>query len=177
MADSLQDQLRKAGLVNEKKLKKAQRQKHAVEMERKAHGTADDALKGAQRVRAEKAARDRQLNEARDRQANAKAIAAQVRQLIELNRQSRDGGSIPFNFADGKLVKKILVSKKHQDHLVGGRLAIVRLDDRYELVPIQIAQKIRLRDPATVIVCNDHEAAPAEDDPYADYKIPDDLQW
>jgi uncharacterized protein YaiL (DUF2058 family) len=28
-----------------------------------------------------------------------------------------------------------------------------------------------------VIVCNDHEAAPAEDDPYADYKIPDDLQW
>ena len=42
MADSLQEQLRKAGLVNEKKLKKAQRVKHAQEMERKGHGAADD---------------------------------------------------------------------------------------------------------------------------------------
>ncbi len=180
MADSLQDQLRKAGLVNEKKLKKAQRVKHAAEMERKAHGPAgDDAAVAAQRARAEKAARDRALNEQRDRQANSKALAAQVRQLIELNRQPRDGGDIAFNFKDGSTIKKLFVTKRHQTHLVEGRLAIVRLDDTYELVPTSIAQKIRSRDPNSVIVCNDVKqgSAPDADDPYADYQIPDDLDW
>jgi hypothetical protein len=177
MADSLQEQLRKAGLVNEKRLKKAQRQQHAAEMERKSHGAGDEALINAQRARAEKAARDKQLNEQRDRQAQAKALAAQVRQLIERSKQSRDGGSIPFNFVDGKFVKKIHVSKTHQNHLVSGSLAIVKLGDGYELVPTPVAQKIRLRDPASVIVCNDERREPAADDPYADYRIPDDLDW
>lgn len=177
MADSLQDQLRKAGLVNEKQLKKAQRQQHAVDMERKSQGTADEARAQAQRARAEKAARDKQLNEQRDQQAQAKAIAAQVKQLIELNRQSRDGASIPFNFVDGKLIKKIFVSKAHQNHLVSGSLAIVKLGDCYELVPTAVAQKIRSRDPATVIVCNDEKREPDPDDPYADYQVPDDLDW
>ena len=79
--------------INDKKLKKAQRVKHAAEMERKAHGaSADDPAVAAQRARAEKAARDRALNEERDRQANQKALTAQIRQLIELNRQPRDDG-------------------------------------------------------------------------------------
>ncbi len=44
MPDSMQEQLRKMGLVNDKKLRKAQRVKHAAEMERKAHGaSADDS--------------------------------------------------------------------------------------------------------------------------------------
>jgi len=177
VADSLQDQLRKAGPVNDKRLKKAQRQQHAADMERKSHGAPDEALTEAQRARAEKAARDKQLNEQRDRQAQAKAIAAQVRQLIQINKQSRDGASIPFNFVDGKLIKKIFVSKTHQNHLVSGSLAIVKLGDRYELVPNPVAQKIRSRDPASVLVCNDEIRPPATDDPYADYQIPDDLEW
>lgn len=180
MADSLQDQLRKAGLVNEKKLKKALRVKHAEEMERKTHGAAsDDPALAAQHARAEKAKRDKALNEARDRQANQKALTAQVRQLIELNRQPRDKADIAFNFKDGRAIKKLFVTKRHQEHLVNGQLAIVKLDDKYELVPSAIAQKIRARDPNTVIVCNDVvEGSKAHaDDPYADYKIPDDLNW
>jgi uncharacterized protein len=179
VADSLQDQLRKAGLINEKQLKKAQRVKHAEDMERKAHGvTSDDPAIAAQRARAEKAKRDKALNEARDRQANQRALTAQVRQLIELNRQPRDAGDVPFNFKDGRTIRKLFVTKRHQDHLVNGRLAIVRLGDRYELVPTAIAQKIRARDPDTVIVCNDVDNSTTDaDDPYANYTIPDDLNW
>jgi uncharacterized protein len=180
MPDSMQEQLRKMGLVNDKKLRKAERVKHAAEMERKTHGaSADDSSVAAQKARAEKAARDRALNEKRDQQANLKALQAQVRQLIELNRQPRDGGDLAFNFADGRTVKTLLVSQRHRDHLTHGRLAIVKLGDKYELVPAAIAQKIRLRDPATVIVCNDADATsqPDADDPYAAYKIPDDLDW
>jgi uncharacterized protein len=55
----------------------------------------------------------------------------------------------------------------------------VKLGDKYELVPTAVAQKIRSRDPATVIVCNDADtqSQPDADDPYAAYKIPDDLDW
>src|SRR4029453_16706332 len=180
MPDSMQDQLRKIGLINDKKLRKAQRVKHAAEMERKAHGvSADDPAVAAQKARAEKTARDRALNEERDRQAHQKALKAQIRQLIELNRQARDGGELAFSFKEGRVVKKLLVTKRHQDHLVNGRLAIVKLDNKYELVPTAVAQKIRQRDPNTVIVCNEGEerVQPEADDPYADYKIPDDLDW
>ena len=75
VADSLQDQLRKGWAVNEKKLQKSSaRAACAAEMERKAHGAADDdpALV-AQRARAEKSARDRALNEERDRQTRTES--------------------------------------------------------------------------------------------------------
>jgi uncharacterized protein len=179
MADSLQDQLRKAGLVNEKKLKKAQRVKHAAEMERKAHGaTPNDPAVAAERARADKARKDRELNEARDREAAAKALAAQIRQLIALNAQSRDGGDVAFNFTDGRAIKKLFVTPRQRDALADGRLAIVKFGDQYELVPAGIAEKIRLRDPAAVVVRNDAaHTTPDADDPYAKFKIPDDLDW
>ena len=49
---------------------------------------------------------------------------------------------------------------------------------RFELVPVEVARKIAERDPETVIDLPDQDdSASAEDDPYADYKIPDDLTW
>jgi hypothetical protein len=54
----------------------------------------------------------------------------------------------------------------------------VRLDDSYELVPMVVADKIRQRDESYVIVSQQPQASVDEaDDPYADYKIPDDLMW
>src|SRR5262245_2169648 len=180
MADSLQDQLRKAGLVSDKQAKKAARVKHAAEMERKTHGVqSDDPAAAAQRARADKARKDKQLNEARDREAAAKALAAQVRQLVSMNAQSREGGDVAFNFADGRAIRKLLVTKRQQDALADGRLAIVSLDERYELVPTAIAQKIRPRVANAVVLCNEapSPSAPADDDPYAKFVIPDDLDW
>jgi uncharacterized protein YaiL (DUF2058 family) len=180
MADSLQDQLRKAGLVSDKQAKKAARVKHAADMERKAHGAqSDDPAVVAQRARTDKARKDKELNEARDREAAAKALAAQIRQLIALNAQARDGADVAFNFADGRAIRKLLVTKRQQDALADGRLAVVRLDERYELVPATIAEKIRERDANTVVLRNDPSNRPAAepDDPYAKYTIPDDLDW
>jgi uncharacterized protein YaiL (DUF2058 family) len=180
VADSLQDQLRKAGLVSDKQAKKVARVRHAADMERKAHGTqSDDPAVTARRARAEKARKDRELNAARDRRAAAKALAAQIRQLIALNAQSRAGSDVAFNFADGRAIRKLLVTKRQQDALADGRLAIVRFDERYELVPAAIAEQIRPRDANAVVLCVDasKHAPPAEDDPYAKFQVPDDLDW
>jgi uncharacterized protein YaiL (DUF2058 family) len=46
------------------------------------------------------------------------------------------------------------------------------------VVPKAVADKIHQRDARYVIVSNTVSAeTAAEDDPYADYKIPDDLMW
>ena len=71
------------------------------------------------------------------------------------------------------------VSTKVHRQIVLGHLAIVCVGDTYELVPRVVANKIAQRDPAAVLVDNysAQGAEVAEDDPYKDYVIPDDLMW
>lgn len=177
---SLQDQLLKAGLIDNKKAKQAQKdQRKQTKMQHKSKEVLESEAKlAAQQAREEKLEKDRRLNAERDAQAQKKAIIAQIKQLIEINKQSRGGGDIAYNFtADGK-VKKILVSAAIQKCLVNGQLAIAKSGEGFELVPAKIANKIIERD-ASFIVSQAAEAKniPVEDDPYADFVIPDDLMW
>ena len=83
-----------------------------------------------------------------------------------------------YQFTDGKKIKKIYVTEALKKQLSVGNLAIAKLDERYELVPSGIAEKITARD-ASVIVShhvNTNDTIDA-DDPYAAYQIPDDLDW
>ena len=79
-------------------------------------------------------------------EAQQRAIAAQVRQLITLNRQPKDG-DVAYNFVDGKAVKRMHVSQRQQDGLVRGQLGIARLGDGYEVLPRNALEKIRERMP------------------------------
>ena len=176
---SLQDQLLKAGLIDNKKaneIKKLKR-KQAKQKQKNKLETADQAKMAAQQAQAEKAERDRRLNQQHKEQAERKAIAAQVRQLVEMNRQSRDDGDMPYNFTDGRLIKSIHVTQSQLKQLGNGRLCIISLDGAYELVPTLVAEKIQQRDESVQILSNKSTETPEEDDPYADYQVPDDLMW
>jgi uncharacterized protein YaiL (DUF2058 family) len=178
-AMSLQDQLLKVGLIDDKKANKIKKNKHK-QIKRKHKNkieTTDEAKLAAQRAQAGKVERDRQLNQQRKEDAERKAIAAQVRQLVGMNRQSREGGDIDYSFTDGTLVKRIPVTAAQLKQLSNGRLCIIRLDEHYELIPTLVAEKIRMRDEATKILSNQSIETPDEDDPYVDYKVPDDLMW
>ncbi len=95
-----------------------------------------------------------------------------------MNKIDRKDGDIGYNFTDGTLVKKIYVDKATQDQLVNGRLAIARDGEGYAIVPGVVADKIAQRDESTIVLNNTvDEQAMDEDDPYADFKIPDDLMW
>ena len=107
-------------------------------------------------------------------------------QLISLNTISRKDGEIPFQFVDNKKIKKIYLNKSQQSCVVSGRLAIVKLEQAYELVPAAVADKINQRDDRTVVLQNtknetstadNSTASSSEDDPYADFVVPDDLMW
>jgi len=178
---SLQDQLLKAGMVNAQKAKqvKKQKQKQAKQARQGEAEPGDDVKQAARQAQLEKAARDKEINRQRQLQAEQKAIAAQIRQLVESHRLIRAGGEVGYQFVAGTTVKKLYVTAEQQRQLERGQVAIVSLNADFELVPTKIAEKIQQRDASTVVVLNDRsqESGSQEDDPYADYVIPDDLMW
>lgn len=177
---SLQEQLMKAGLVDKKKVNKAKQDKSKQWKEElrtgeKAADLSREAVLEQQRKNAERA---RELNAQRDAAAGQKAILAQVVQMVQQHRQSKGNGDVAYNFTLGSKIDRIYVSEAVQKHLVNGRLVIVVLDGAAELVPKVVGDKIAERMPEVVVAVKKAASEqPAEDDPYADYKIPDDFTW
>jgi len=180
MSSSLRDQLLKAGLVNDKQVKQASKEVRKQEKQNR-HGNAaakDESRRAAQDAKAAKVERDRLLNLEKAKEAERKALAAQIKQLIELNRVSPGEDEIAYRFAHDNKVKTIYVSKAIHQSLVAGRLAIVSLESRYEIVPPAVAEKIKQRDESRIVLLNPPDQPQQDiDDEYAEYKVPDDLMW
>lgn len=169
---SLQEQMLQMGLIDKKKMKKAGKSS------KKSRTLAKEAKLAVEENRTAQIAQDQALSHQKKMEVEKKAILAQIKQLIEMNKINRKNGDIGYNFTDGTLVKKLYVNKDTQSQLVNGRLAIVRDLDGYAIVPSVVADKISQRDEGCIIVNNaivDKEID--EEDPYADYQIPDDLMW
>lgn len=175
---TLQEQMLKAGLVTSKKMDKVQRTAKKSRVQARAAREAVEENKKAQLER------DKQLSEQQKKAALSREYKAQVKQLIEMNRIDISKGDIGFNFTDGNLIKKIVVDKTTQAQLISGRLAIARLvvdnsnEIEYAIIPSSVADKIAQRD-ANSIVLNSalSQEEQDEEDPYADFKVPDDLMW
>jgi len=175
---TLQEQLLKAGLVSSKKMDKVQR------TAKKSRVQAREAREAVEENKKAQLERDKQLSEQQKQAALSKEYKAQVKQLIEMNRVDISKGDIGFNFTDGNLIKKIFVDKTTQAQLINGRLAIARLvvessgESQYAIIPASVADKIAQRD-ANSIVLNSalSQEEQDEEDPYADFKVPDDLMW
>ncbi|MDK9356939.1 DUF2058 domain-containing protein [Lelliottia sp. V106_10] len=175
---TLQEQMLKAGLVSSKKVAKVQR------TAKKSRVQAREAREAVEENKKAQIERDKQLSEQQKQATLAKEFKAQVKQLIEMNRIDVSRGNIDFNFTDNNLIKKIAVDKQTQAQLINGRLAIARLvvdssgKSEYAIIPASVADKIAQRD-ADSIVLNSalSQEEQDEDDPYADFKIPDDLMW
>ncbi len=175
---TLQEQMLKAGLVSSKKMAKVQK------TAKKSRVQAREAREAVEENKKAQLERDKQLSEQQKQAELAKEYKAQVKQLIEMNRINVAKGDIGFNFTDNNLIKKMLVDKLTHAQLISGRLAIARLaagnsgESEYAIIPAVVADKIAQRD-ADSIVLNSalSQEAQDEDDPYADFKVPDDLMW
>lgn len=181
---SLQDQLLKAGVIDKNKAKKVKSDQHKqAKVSRKMGGkTVNEAKAAVLTEQAKKIERDRKLNLLKQQEANQKAIVAQIKQLIDLNKIESNKGDIHYRFVYENKVKHIYVTSEMQDHLSRGRLAIVSLlgnkTEKFEVVPAAVAEKIAQRDSSYIVQLNDKQSASdIEDDAYADYQIPDDLMW
>ncbi|WP_435927322.1 DUF2058 domain-containing protein [Dryocola sp. BD613] len=175
---TLQEQMLKAGLVSSKKMAKVQKTAKKSRVQAREAREAVEANKKAQ------IERDKQLSEQQKQAALSKEYKAQVKQLIEMNRIVISRGDIGYNFTDNNLIKKIYVDKATQAQLINGRLAIARLvtdnnaDGEYAIIPASVADKIAQRDASSIVLnCELSQEAKDEDDPYADFVVPDDLMW
>jgi uncharacterized protein YaiL (DUF2058 family) len=97
--------------------------------------------------------------------------------MVQKNRQSKGAGDIAYNFTHGGKIERIYVSAAVQGHLMAGRLVIVCHGGSTDLVPRTIADKISERDASLVVRVARTSSEVDADDPYADFKIPDDLMW
>ena len=175
---TLQEQMLKAGLVTSKKMAKVQR------TAKKSRVQAREARESVEENKKAQIERDKQLSEQQKQAALSREYKAQVKQLIEMNRIVISKGDISFNFTDNNLIKNIMVDKTAQAQLISGRLAIARLvvdgkpDGEYAIIPAVVADKIAQRDADSIVLNSmpDQEVQD-EDDPYADFKVPDDLMW
>lgn len=177
---SLQEQLRRAGLVKEKQVKNVQKRQHSDDVKRrKSAERVPDPMKAlAERELAEKAAKDRELNLQRQAKLEARARAAEIKQLVDTHRVARDGGEIAYNFVLGKKIKKMYVRPEQRDALVSGSLRIVLTGDQFDLVPAAIAERIAERDPKRIApLRNSGTGNAADDEHYAKFQVPDDLDW
>ena len=169
---TLQEQMLKAGLVNEKKLKKAKKGSKKSRMQAR---EVKEAVEENKRAQQEK---DQVLSTEQKEKRLNKEIQAQVKQLIDMNRIAQNDGDIKYNFTDGTMVKFIYVEPLIQSQLAKGILSIARYEETYVIIPTSVAKKIMLRDNDTIVEQNSKvEDQAEEDDPYADYVVPDDLMW
>lgn len=175
---TLQEQLLKAGLVTSKKMAKVQR------TAKKSRIQAREAREAVEENKKAQIERDKQLSEQQKQAVLSKEYKAQVKQLIEMNRINISKGNIGFNFTDNNVIKNMLVDKLTQAQLINGRLAIARLvtdnnsEGEYVVIPAAVADKIAQRDANSIVLKSAlSQEAQDEEDPYADFKIPDDLMW
>ena len=185
MNNPFQDQLLKAGVVTKKQVQKARQDKTRKNKQQhsKKEKVVDETRLKVQQAAEEKAQRDRELNRKKQEQARQKAISIEINQLILNHCLTRDENcDIVYNFEHNKKVKRIYINAEMKQQIIQGKLGIARIEGRYELVPKSIAEKIQQRNKKRVVIFDkkqelEHQEMSDENDPYADYQIPDDLTW
>ena len=185
MALSLQEQLKQAGLVDEKRAKQLERAKRKDSKKPQKKSEKKNAKKEAEIARQQKRQeiieRDRKLNEERNRDGEWRAKMAQIRQLIETN-AVKVTGELKYNFTHDGKVKQLWVDSRTREQLSAGTLAISesKADGKYVIVPVDVAHKIQERsDEHFVTIANPKKLSKLEleEQAYADFAIPDDLDW
>jgi hypothetical protein len=197
MSMSLRDQLLAAGLGNKNQAKQAREDQHRNRHTQQHHQRKGQKPGGGgpgggrplaplPNVDPAKLARDQALEQKKREKAARKERAAQVRQLVEPNALPRLETDDYYNFVHEGRIARVGVDAARRAALIGGSLAIVRSHGQFLVVPAEIATRVREREPravvhhgaeATAAGTGGSLATPAEDDPYAQFKVPDDLVW
>jgi uncharacterized protein len=180
MSLSLREQLLKAGLVSEQQVQRAeaqQRQKqYTAPRDKKPRGPTPQEI-AAQRAAAEKAAKDAELNRRKQEKLERRARFAEIKQLVAAHQVPRVETEDFYNFQHKNEIHRIAVTPELRGRLIAGTLAIVRCEGRFAFVPADIGTQIGARVEKALLYLAKPEAKPADDDPYKDYVVPDDLVW
>jgi len=181
MSNSLRDQLVKAGFKD-----KGNERKNTQST---VHGATNNSSKKTRKSGAKRKTSSTVAASAKDTkteaeqaaaQAHKKAIKGQIKQLIEDNKVADHGGSVTYSYQVGNRVKQLFVNEECQKGLANASLIITRLNGSTYLIPPAIGEQIKKLNPDWALIGmgstenSEHAKSDAE---YADYQVPDDLNW
>jgi len=133
--------------------------------------------------KADKQAKDNALNEDKKLKLAEKEQTLRIKQILVHHQIKNVVGDNEYNYTFNNKIKKLAVDSITHRALVNGRLALCGLqesdDDITYIVTSETAEKVATLDASIILVQNDKVESETvdEDDPYADYQIPDDLMW
>lgn len=189
MANSLSDQLLKAGLITQDQIEKAdqdkqkQKEKARAKFKKKADGhpnrtknkpeaqkpnkkpqkqSSDLAKFYQQRNQAEQAERAAEEKRKRETAERRRKTRKQVRELINANIKNQDDATIRYNFVVGETVKYLFVTEDQQKLIASGELSITFVDGKRCLIPAEIGEQILALDPEKVVIRFTEAEAAAE---------------
>ncbi|MGP5157626.1 DUF2058 domain-containing protein [Pseudoalteromonas prydzensis] len=177
---SLQDQLLKAGLTTSHKAKVAKSEKRKQQKKPKKGATSNpsDLQKHIQQTKLEQQKKAEELNQTRQAELKQREQVARVKQILEHKNQDSIRGERTFNFTYENKVKELEVNEKTQKALSGGRLAICVLEGQFFVLEDEPARKVAEVDEKYIVFhVEPEDKGKDEDDPYADFEVPDDLVW
>lgn len=177
---SLQDQLLQAGLTTSHKAKVAKSEKRKQQKKQKKGATSNpsDLQKHIQQTKLEQQKKAEELNQVRQGDLKQREQIARVKQILEHHNQDEIRGERTFNFTYENKVKELDVNEKTQKALAGGRLAICVLEGQFFVLEDEPARKVAEVDEKYIVFhVEPEDKGKDDDDPYADFEVPDDLVW
>lgn len=178
---SLQEQLMKSGLVNKQKAQQAQTEKRRNAKQKKKKGTVEVSdiqmkINAQKEIQKEQ---DLEKNKQTQAELEARSAHGKLIQMIAQHCEKNYQGDIDYHFTYDNKVKRIAINAKTQQSLIHGMLAICALNEEFYLINKEAATKLLEIDPSVLVALHE-KVQPSEfeeDDPYADFAVPDDLIW
>lgn len=191
MANSLRDQLIKAGLAEQApasgrpghkttKPSRPQPKRRAKPAPTRKATPRDPALERERReLRAMEQARVREERQARLAAQESQRRRAEARAFLLDHQQNDPAGELPFHFQAGDRIRRLFVTPEQRRTLLAGELRVAVLGKRDFLITPEQAEQVLALEPGLFVFA----ASPAgeeprgEEDAYRDHPVPDDLMW
>lgn len=180
MADSLQEQLVRAGLAepdqankgksgggkpaNKSKGRSKGKGKGKTQAKQRADTPAGDGAQAAPQPAPPRDGRER---------------TARLRGLVAKHRLGRDDARVPYRFTLGRRIKEITVTEEQRGQLARGEAGIVNVQGRFDVLPAQAIDAVRQLDPQVIVVLNgpDESESTADAEGRSHHPVPDDIMW
>ena len=181
---SLQDQLLKAGLTTKQKTRQAnsdQRKKNKQKRSGVQHDASlqETVQQDLAQQKNDKLAKDNALNEEKKKQLIAKEQQLRIKQILVHHQLKNIKGDNEYNYTFDNKIKKLALDLQTHKALINGRLSVCGFEEETYVVTSETAEKLAELDTQIILVQNEKvvEENTDENDPYADYQIPDDMMW
>jgi len=180
MSDSIRDQLLQAGFketqARRSPANKA-RDKPGDKTKGNGRNESGNAPAGGRQNRAKRDTGGATVAVAQKKVFEKKRLKEKIRCLIEAHKIKEHTGDVAYNYLVGSRARQVFVNAECQKKLSTGDLVITRLNGDTLLIPPIIAEQVLELNPEWAIMRNDARDVSAQDPDYAEYPIPDDLNW